>query len=247
MRRTEAWTQTRTRLDLVLASGAIRPVFQPIVELANGHVHAYEAMARFPGDPSRPPERWFAEAWQLGRGIALELLAAQVMATALEHIPPELALHVNASPATVASPGFLHRFHHDVDRLTVEIPEDACVTDLAVLDRRLVGVRASGAKVAIDHVGASGTGLPQVLEARPEWIKLDFSLTGRVEASAAARALVAYLTRFAVESGAGVVAEGIENHAQLEILRSIGVGFGQGHHLGRPAPLNEALARDGWG
>jgi EAL domain-containing protein (putative c-di-GMP-specific phosphodiesterase class I) len=68
-------------------------------------------------------------------------------------------------------------------------------------------------------------------------MKLDVSLTRGIDQDATRRALAAGLTSFAAHMGAAIVAEGIETADELATLRELGVGFGQGFYLGRPAPL----------
>ena len=47
--------------------------------------------------------------------------------------------------------------------------------------------------------------------------------------------------RFAAETGARIVAEGVETAGELAALQTLGVDYAQGFHLGRPAPVDEAL------
>ena len=86
-------TMRLEKVQKILADEDIAPVFQPIVELGTGRVVAYEGLARFPDHQSRPPDRWFADAWQVGLGIPLELLAVRAVCGALP-----------ASPLTSGSP-----------------------------------------------------------------------------------------------------------------------------------------------
>jgi EAL domain-containing protein (putative c-di-GMP-specific phosphodiesterase class I) len=80
---------------------------------------------------------------------------------------------------------------------------------------------------------------------RPDWIKLDISLTERIDDDPVATALAAAMVSFADRIGAELVAEGIESAAQADAVEALGIRFGQGYFLGRPVPLDEALARDG--
>jgi EAL domain-containing protein (putative c-di-GMP-specific phosphodiesterase class I) len=66
---------------------------------------------------------------------------------------------------------------------------------------------------------------------------LDISLTRDIHTVRSQRALAAALVAFAGETGASIVAEGIETAAELATLRDLGVELGQGYFLGRPAPL----------
>ena len=67
----------RARIEQVLDRRALQLVFQPIMSLARGTTVAIEALARFPGPPDRPPDRWFDEAHAVGLGVELELLAIE--------------------------------------------------------------------------------------------------------------------------------------------------------------------------
>ena len=231
-----------TRVNAILADEAIAPVFQPIVELKTGRAIAYEALARFPGDPAHTPDRWFDDAWRVGLGIPLELLAVRVAATALPRLQPGVGLSINASPPAVAAQGFLQSLGDDVDRVAVEITEHLRVDDYEEVSMKLAALRKAGGQVAIDDFGAGYASLQHILKMSPEWIKLDTSLTERIGRDSVAQALVRALVSFTDSIGVRVVAEGIENADGVEVLSDLGIRFGQGFHLGRPAPLDEALA-----
>jgi EAL domain-containing protein (putative c-di-GMP-specific phosphodiesterase class I) len=78
------------------------------------------------------------------------------------------------------------------------------------------------------------------VQLRPEFIKLDITMTRRIETDAARQLLVEKLQGFAAEVGATLIAEGIETDGQIDKLLSLGVGAGQGFRLGRPGPLPPA-------
>src|SRR5204862_940195 len=109
------------RIQTVLEDERIDPVFQPIYDLETGRVVACEALARFPAEPERGPDRWFAEAWDVGLGVPLELLAVRVAAKALPQLPEGISLCINASPPTIFSGRFLDCLGGDADRITVEL------------------------------------------------------------------------------------------------------------------------------
>jgi EAL domain-containing protein (putative c-di-GMP-specific phosphodiesterase class I) len=230
------------RLRRVLMSEGIKPVYQPIVELDSGRVIAYEALSRFPGDPSHTPDRWFHDAWEVGLGLELELLAARITARALPVLPPGIGLSINASPPTVQASGFLRYLAGRAERVTVELTEHLDVTDYGDLRGALAPIKSAGAATAIDDFGAGFASLKHILKVRPDWIKLDMSLTEGIDENPVAHALTAALVTFARRIDVGVIAEGIETPAQQEALEKLGIRFGQGFHLGMPQPLHEALA-----
>ena len=67
----------RAEIEALLArEDSIVPVFQPVLELATGRVAGYEALARMPDGPFRPPDEWFNQAHRAGLGPALEAARA---------------------------------------------------------------------------------------------------------------------------------------------------------------------------
>jgi PAS domain S-box-containing protein len=237
----EDYRQALERVQAVLDEEQIRPVYQPILDLETREVVAYEALSRFPGDPARGPDRWFAEAWEVGLGVPLELLAVRKAAAALPRIPAGVSLSVNASPPTIFAAPFISCLSN-ARRVTVELTEHLHVDDYEGFTAKLGPLRQAGGQVAIDDFGAGYASLRHILKVQPEWIKLDISLTERIDESAVAHALATSLVSFADEVGVRVVAEGIETEDELDTLLEIGFRYGQGFYFGMPSPLNEALS-----
>ena len=233
------------RVESVLANEAIEPVFQPIVDLEAERVIAYEALSRFPGDPAHTPDHWFEDAWRIGLGVPLELLATRrAAAAALPQLPRGVSLSINVSPPTVAAHGFLRSIGGSADRVAIEITEHLHVDDYDAVRGQLLSLREAGGQVAIDDFGSGYASLQHILEMGPEWIKLDISLTKRIGGDPLAQALATALVSFAEETRVCVVAEGIETAEELKTLSRLGIRFGQGFHLGRPERLEKALLHD---
>jgi len=237
----ESYAACVARVAQVLRTEAIRPLLQPIVDLEDGRIVAYEALARFPGQPVHTPDRWFADAWQVDLGIPLELLAVRAALATLPRLPRDVALAVNVSPETVSTPDFLAALDGRTDRVVVEITEQRRLDDDGFASR-LAPLRALGGRVAIDDFGAGYASLSQVLAIAPDIIKLDRSLTMRLDESPVARALTAAVVSFTDEVGIDVVAEGIEDERQLQTLRSLGIRRAQGYLLGRPMAIDALVA-----
>jgi EAL domain-containing protein (putative c-di-GMP-specific phosphodiesterase class I) len=128
-----------------------------------------------------------------------------------------------------------------VDRVVLEITEHAHIADYVKLREALTTLRSLGVRLAIDDAGAGYASLRHILQLAPDCIKLDISLTRDIHAVRSQRAMAAALVAFAGETGASIIAEGIETAEELATLRDLGVEFGQGYYLGRPAPLSEEL------
>jgi EAL domain-containing protein (putative c-di-GMP-specific phosphodiesterase class I) len=227
-----------------IAAGQPSMVYQPIFDLDSQRLAGLESLSRFDVEPRRPPDQWFAEAAQVGMGVRLELAAIHSALPALPSMPPGAYLSVNCSPATIFSGDLASVLEPaDLRRVVLEITEHDTVEDYAMLLAVLEPLRAAGLRVAIDDAGAGYASLRHVLNIQPELIKLDVSLTRNIDTDSRRRALASALIAFARESGARIVAEGVETEAELRILKELGASCAQGYYLARPMPLIEALGK----
>ena len=237
-------SQQEARVSALLRSQGIEMVYQPIADVATGRVVGVEALSRFPGDPVRSPDVWFAEAERVGMGADLQLLAIQHALGALEKLPSEVFLAVNLSPGGVLDPDrrLLRMVGGVLDRLVLELTEEAQVEDYDALNSAVAPLREGGARLAVDDTGAGYAGLRHLIALAPEIVKLDRWLTSGVDVDPARRALASALVQFGRDTGAEVVAEGVETPAELQALRALEVPWAQGYLIARPQPLGEALA-----
>ena len=226
----------RTIVEDVIAQRAFETVFQPEVDINAGTLVGYEALTRF-SDGTRPDLR-FAQADTAGLGLALEVATLASTIAAADDIPGDCWLSINASPELILQHDRLAGLlaHRGGRAIVLEITEHAVVDDYDVL-REAVAALGEGVQIAVDDAGAGFSSLRHVIELKPAFVKLDIGLIRGVDSDDARRALVAGMVHFATETGCLLVAEGIETEAELSALRTLGVGFGQGFLLGRPAPL----------
>ena len=125
-------------------------------------------------------------------------------------------------------PRVQHVFRH------LEVTENAIIEDFEHM-RDVVGLlRAEGFLVAIDDAGAGYSGLQTMVELEADFIKLDMSLTRGIEDSMVKRRLVKTLRDFCEGADIQLIAEGIETRPQLDVLRELGVGCGQGFLFAHP-------------
>ena len=196
----------------------------------------YEALARFDGKPGLTPSWWFSQAHRFGLGAALEAEAVRA-ALAAPSRPPGTFLSINLSPSALASAQVGDLLPSDLRGLVLEVTEEERVLDVEGLQRHLDPLRARGARVAVDDAGEGYAGLQQVMSMRADIIKLDRALVADVHADPAKVALIGSLVHFARSTGAAICAEGIETLDELRTLVHLGVAYGQGWALGRPAAL----------
>jgi len=235
----------RERIERALAPGGFSLVFQPIVDLQHNGPIGVEALARFPDGPRRPPNLWFEEAHSVGLGVEMELAAVERALSRQPELPGELQLAVNVGPAAMTSselPGLLDRA--DAKRVVIELTEQIEIQDYSVVAEAIASVRSIGARLAVDDTGAGVSSLAHILKLAPDWIKLDRTLTTGVDRDPVRRALSSSLVSFADETGAQIVAEGIETEGELDVLRGLGIKYGQGFYVRRPDTLEALLGSD---
>jgi EAL domain-containing protein (putative c-di-GMP-specific phosphodiesterase class I)/DNA-binding NarL/FixJ family response regulator len=215
----------------------LRMVFQPICALSGQTVGA-EALARFDCSPQRGPDRWFAEASEVGLRRELELAAARAALERISELPEDVYLSVNASPETLSAASFRKLLAHvDGSRVVVEVTEHAPIDDYDGLRAALARLRLLGVRLAVDDAGAGFASLRHILQLGPDFIKLDRSLVTGIENDLSQQALASGLISFARVIGATIVAEGVERETEIEALAGLGVECAQGFFFGRPGPL----------
>jgi EAL domain-containing protein (putative c-di-GMP-specific phosphodiesterase class I) len=224
----------RRRIEAALLAETMEVALQPIVRIDDGDPIGFEALARFPVPPDRSPRAWFSEAWSVGLGVDLEMAALRAAVRLL----PDLSdgfLSVNISPATIVSPEFRASLDGlPRDRLVVEMTEHVPVSDYRTLRACLKELRERGVRYAVDDAGAGYASLQHVIRLEPDIIKVDMGLVRGVDRDPLLRSMTRALIRFGEETGALIVAEGVEREAELQVLRALGARFAQGFLFARP-------------
>ena len=226
------------RLSDVIATHCIDIAYQPIVTLSTGAIAGFEALARFRAEPLRGPDEWFADAHSVARGVELEVLAIARAIDGIARLAPNAYLSLNVSPCTILS-GALEALltNAPLDRLVLELTEHAPIEEYDALKAALASWRKDGLRLAIDDAGSGYASFRHILQLCPDIIKLDQSLIRDIDLDHGRRALALGLITFANETNCTIVAEGVENARELDVLKSLGVEAAQGYLLGRPEPL----------
>src|SRR3954447_22169942 len=236
----------------LLEDGALTTAFQPIWNLAAGTLLGVEALSRpEPGCGLSNPAQAFDVAEQVGRVRELDMLCVRTALRSAAELPPEALLFVNVAPQTLdrdEEDAWLLRAVREAGlepgRVVIEVTERFGGRTAAVL-AHLHRLRAQGFKLALDDVGTGNSGLEMLREVGAEFVKLDRSIVAGARGQSNARAVLLAMATFARQTGAYVIAEGIEDDALLQFVRTIDDAFpreaatmiqgGQGYGLGRPS------------
>ncbi|HEY3830056.1 MAG TPA: bifunctional diguanylate cyclase/phosphodiesterase [Solirubrobacteraceae bacterium] len=236
----------RGALTRLIEGDGLAMAVQPIVDLRTGSVHAYEALARLGAAGTGSPLQWFSLADEFGERDALERACLRAALQLFARRPQGMRLSVNLSAPVLLDRRTLRILDQpaDLSGLIIEVTEEALVQSDAQLRAAMAPLRARGARLAVDDVGAGYSGLRQLTTVHPSYMKLDRSLVSGIDHDSERAALVSALVGYAERVGSLLVAEGIENEAELLALRKLGAPLAQGFYLGRPGPPWPAVSSE---
>ncbi len=243
-----------------LEEGGLSLRLQPIVELGTDRLVEFEALVRL-HDPDLgevSPDAFVPIAEETG-------LISQVDHWVLDHAlelfdsdprlahDPSVRVAVNVSGRTLERPDFvsrlvvaLHQHHVEAHRLVIEITESCLLGDNRAILWTLNQLRARGAHVAIDDFGTGYSALSYLQSFEVDLLKIDQSFVSRVSrGDERGTKLVGNIVRLAHDLGLRVVAEGVEQQEQADLLAGLGCDLAQGWLYGRPVPPLLELADPG--
>ena len=131
------------------------------------------------------------------------------------------------------------------ESLTLEITENLLMEGSKKSVKWLDGFRTLGVRLAIDDFGTGYSSLSYLKRFPINALKVDRSFINDLPGDKGDESLVAAIVAMADSLGIEVVAEGVENDAQRECIKSIGCDYMQGYLFGKPMPAEELLARYG--
>lgn len=229
----------RRRIEDIINNESLSLVFQPIVNLATGKIVAVEALSRFPEPPYQSAGTWFSEARSVNLGVSLELLAVRSALRYLPRIPDGCLLDINVGAEAIVTSDFRRIISHgDPSRIVLELTEDTEISDYQRLLNCFEQLKDTGFRIALDDTGAGFASFSHLVRLSPDVIKLDRDMIRGLDHDPVRHSLCAAVATFADDTGAMVIAEGIEQGAEAAALKELGIDFGQGFYLGRPGPFS---------
>jgi EAL domain-containing protein (putative c-di-GMP-specific phosphodiesterase class I) len=244
----------RSDLRRILRDRGISTVFQPIVNLDERSILGCEALSRGPmGSYFEQAENLFGFAQRAAMLGEIEVLCLETALVSARPLRDSNVLFLNLSlegleflEQTCGGLGRMVRQHgREPENVVLEITERTSAEDPALMVHRIAGLRREGFRIAIDDVGTGYSALHVLAELKPDFIKLDHLLVKDLDAEPIKQNLVSAVTRFAGESRARVIAEGVERRQEVEVLDDLGVDYIQGHYIAFPAPADQ-MAQPNW-
>jgi diguanylate cyclase (GGDEF)-like protein len=231
----------------LIANGVMGVAFQPIIDIVDGRIIGYEALARPGGASPINPQDAFDIAERIGRAHDLDRVCRAAVIERARSLPPDALLFINVSPQSLDHEQFaglaLVREFAAVGlppgRIVLEITERS-IARLPVVVREARRLRGLGFRLALDDAGSGNSGLEMLSQLAVDFVKIDREVIVRAQSESGGRAVLAGIVAIAQEMCAQIIAEGIENSAMLDLVRTatrtspISCTV-QGYYLGRPA------------
>ena len=218
--------------------------YQPIFRLETGRTAHYEALIRLRDDAGGlvGPTAFLPAAEQFG---LLPQLDAWVVDEVLETLRgrDDVEVFVNLSGASLGEEGHLLALEERIresgigtGRLAFEVTETTAVRDMIAAREWMRRLRDLGCRFALDDFGIGFSSFSYLQSLPADYVKIDGSFIRDLDTNLANRALVRAIDTVAHTLGKETIAEQVEDLAAVQVLRDLGVEFGQGFALGEPRP-----------
>jgi EAL domain-containing protein (putative c-di-GMP-specific phosphodiesterase class I) len=237
-------------LDRLLAPGGITPVYQPICAVSDGlpRLYGLECLSRGPqGTNFESPDVLFDYVRLKRQEIVVDRACIAVALRQLPRLDDDVRVSINVHASTLGRDASFTEFLAATccdtrlipSRVMVEIVEHAPPWDNEAFQRSLASLRRLGVSIALDDVGLGQSNFKMLLDASPEFLKLDRYFVDGCAKDPKRRAVIGSIEELARRFGAQVIAEGVETEEDLQAVRALGVNLVQGFLFSRPVSALE--------
>ena len=221
-------------------------VYQPVVNLQDGRIARYEVLIRMRGENGETidPANFIPAAERMGLIHSIDLWVVEAAFDFLAALPAEMehiCLAINLSSAAFQDPALLPTIQQklkmtwlDASRITFEITETAAIGNFEETRLMISKIRALGCHFALDDFGAGFCSFNYLKKFPVDYVKIDGQFIQNLINDETDRVLVRSMCEIANRLGKKTVAEYIENPRLIDVLREIGINYGQGFVLGKP-------------
>ncbi|KMN76496.1 EAL domain-containing protein [Chromobacterium alkanivorans] len=170
--------------------------------------------------------RWSEQATLSGLRVSINLTAKQFCSPELPSSLAAAAEEQGMAPALI----------------TLELTETQRLKNIYQALENVMRLRMAGFRVSLDDVGCGYNGVQHLRELPVNTIKIDRSLVAGAAGDSVAREILESTVQLAQDRNIQVVAEGVSEEADLQLMLKLGVDYVQGYLLGKPMPADEVLA-----
>lgn len=210
--------------------------FQPIVDLKTGESSHYEMLARFKdGDPT---QEWVVFGEDIGMAADFDIAVCERAMNYLLYKSQgrRTKFAINLSGQSIQNEQFFKTLHAKLllnkslaERMIFEITESTTITDLDTVNHFIQTLQGEGYKVCLDDFGAGSASFQYLQALHVDYVKIDGDYIRKLLTSERDAIMIKNLSRMCNDLNIGVIAERVEEEAQAERLRTMGIPYGQGY------------------
>jgi EAL domain-containing protein (putative c-di-GMP-specific phosphodiesterase class I) len=222
-----------------LYTGNIIPYFQPIVDVKDGTVMKYEALARLQTDDGEIiTPYYFLDLAQEDKSF--EYFTRQMMQKVFHvYSVKKTPLSINLTYENISSESMVCYIKNRLDTyggegITFEILESEDIEDYAIIEEFILMVKAYGCKLSIDDFGSGYSNFTNVIKLNVDYIKLDGSLVEKLNSDTNILHMIEGLLTFAKAAKIKTIAEFVSTKELADKVRELGVDYSQGYYYGEP-------------
>ena len=228
----------------ILENEALTTHFQPIIDLKDDSIYAYEALTRgvYPDGTLMSPGELFEKSSRNDTNFKLDRLCREsaLKTSAVKKINSKV--FINFLPTSIYDPKFClqatvkwaKQLDHDPKNIVFEVVETEKVEDKEHLKTILDYYRQQGFQVALDDVGEGYSSLNMLVDLQPDIIKVDRNIIDGIHENSMKQSVYKALRTISSDNGIKLLAEGVETIDELNKVKQLGADYAQGYYYAKP-------------
>lgn len=235
-----------SELHGIIADKRLLTLYQPIVDIRTSAIAGYEGLVRGPSNSSlHAVDRLLTTARQCGLFFALESACAEVLLRRFMQLNLPGRLFINFTPDSLAwgaqiNPDWFAALVEEcgieADRVVIELNEadPFFLVETDELQKILTHYLAAGCRLTVDDLGESTSMLNRWSQLRPAYVKIGRHFIQNIDKDPVKSQFIRAIQSVAAKTDTLLIAQGVETHEELLLVRDLGIVFVQGYHIGRP-------------
>jgi EAL domain-containing protein (putative c-di-GMP-specific phosphodiesterase class I) len=239
-------------LNRALENDEIINVYQPMVDLSEGYIAGFEALSRWTHAEkgmispfefitlAEETDLIISMGLKIFNGACKQLAEFQKIRNQTQPNLPPLFMSINVSSAQLSAKGFLseikritEKYGVAAENVKIEITE-SLVVDYKKVQSWIDDCHELGYKLSLDDFGTGYSGFQHLLELDFQTIKIDQAFTKTIDTNPKSLIMLEVITDMAKRMNMSIVAEGIEDQRSADLLKKLGVDYGQGYFFYKP-------------
>ena len=217
--------------------------FQPIVNLEDRSLSHFEMLSRFRDNGST--QEWIIFGEDIGMAADFDIAVCERAINYLLYKSQgrRTKFAINLSGQSIQNEQFFRTLRAKLDmnrelaeRIIFEITESTTIQNLEMVNHFIEILQNDGYKVCLDDFGAGSASFQYLQRLHVDYVKIDGQYTSKILTSERDAIMIKNLGQMCLDLNVEVIAEKIEDHPQLERLKNLGIGYGQGFLFAHPGP-----------